>query len=272
MSRESALSLFLAALVCLASPTVRAWAQDQGGQAVGTIPLSTDNKPVTPPIITGPETPTDAGNTRVPASGNSSEEAIKTALGRGGESFSFDRVPLKDVMDQIASKYGIRIRLDTAALKETKFDTNTKKEYTIDRTALPITFHIKDVTLRAALNLMLAEHDLAYVVRDEVLLITTKARAGSMFETRLYNVRDLVVPENDPSEGTDLEALSDAIRQTINPPSWDKAGGAGSIAPYSNNGMFALIVVQTYDAHDQIDNLLAELRKLHPRNMRPPQQ
>jgi hypothetical protein len=271
MFRETVVSLLLAAIVCLASPTVRTWAQDQGGQTVGTIPLSTDTKPVTPPVITGPEMPADAGTTRVPLSGNSSDEAIKMALGRGGESFSFDRVPLKDVIDQLASKYGIKIRLDTAALKETKTDPITKKEVTIDRTTMPITFHIKDVTLRAALSLMLAEHDLADVVRDEVLLITTKARAASMFETHLYNVRDLVVPDNDPSGGTDLDALSDAIRQTINPPSWDKAGGSGSIAPYSNNGMYALIVVQTYDGHEQIENLFAELRKLHPRAMRPPQ-
>jgi len=270
MSRETAVSLLLAAIVCLASPTVHTWAQDQGGQTVGTIPLSTDTKPVTPPVITGPELPIDAGNTRVPPSGNSSDEAIKMALERGGESFSFDRVPLKDVMDQLASKYGIKIRIDPAVLKETKVDPNTKKEITVDR-PLPITFHIKDVTLRAALSLMLGEHDLAYVVRDEVLLITTKAKAASMFETHLYNVRDLVVPDNDPSGGTDLDGLSDAIRQTINPPSWDKAGGSGSIAPYSNNGMYALIVVQTYDGHEQIENLLAELRKLHPRNMRPPQ-
>jgi hypothetical protein len=271
MSREAAVSLLLAAIVCVASPTVRTWAQDQGGQTVGTIPLSTDTKPVTPPIITGPEMPTDAGNTRVPPSDNSSEDAIKKALARGGESFSFKGVPLKDVMDQLASKYDIKIRLDTAALRETKFDPNAKKEVTRDLTTTPITFSIKDVTLRAALSLMLAEHDLAYVVRDEVLLITTKAKAASMFETRLYNVRDLVVPDNDPSGGTDLDALSDAIRQTINPPSWDKAGGAGSIAPYSNNGLYALIVVQTYDGHEQIENLLAELRKLHPRAMRPPQ-
>lgn len=271
MSRETAVSLLLAAIVCLASPTVHTWAQDQGGQTVGTIPLSTDTKPVTPPVITGPEMPADAGSTRVPPSGNSSEEAIKTALGQGGESFSFKGAPLSEVMEQLATKYGIKIRLDTAALKTTKFDVSSKKEVTRDLTTLPITFSIKDVTLRAALSLMLAEHDLAYVVRDEVLLITTKAKAASMFETHLYNVRDLVVPENDPSEGTDLDALSDAIRQTINPPSWDKAGGAGSIAPYSNNGMYALIVVQTYDGHEQVENLLSELRKLHPRAMRPPQ-
>jgi hypothetical protein len=215
--------------------------------------------------------PADAGITRVPPSDNSSDDAIKKALARGGESFNFKDVPLKDVMEQLASKYGIKIRLDTAALRQTKIDSTAKKEVTRDLTSLPITFSIKDVTLRAALSLMLGEHDLGYVVRDEVLLITTKAKAASMFETHLYNVRDLVVPENDPSEGTDLDALSDAIRQTINPPSWDKAGGSGSIAPYSNNGMYALIVVQTYDGHEQIENLLAELRKLHPRAMRPPQ-
>jgi hypothetical protein len=260
MSRETAVSLFLAASVCLASPTVRTWAQDQGGQAVGTIPLSTNTKPVTPPVITGPELPVDAGSTRVPPSNNSSEDAIKKALASGGESFNFKDASLRDVMDQLASKYNIKIRLDAAALRQAKVDPNAK-----------ITFSIKDVTLRAALSLMLAEHDLAYVVRDEVLLITTKAKSSSMFETHIYNVRDLVVPENDPSEGTDLDALSDDIRQTINPPSWDKTGGSGSIAPYSNSGMYALIVVQTYDGHEQIENLLAELRKLHPRAMRPPQ-
>lgn len=108
---------------------------------------------------------------------------------------------------------------------------------------------------------------LAATVKDEVLVITTKAKADSTFETRLYDVRDLVLHENDPGTPPEFDSLMDAIRTTVSPASWDKAGGQGSIAAFSNNSVCALTVWQNTQGHEQIDSLLTELRNLKPRRV-----
>jgi hypothetical protein len=41
---------------------------------------------------------------------------------------------------------------------------------------------------------MLGELDLTYVIRNEVLMITTKTEAENMLSTKVYPVADLVVP------------------------------------------------------------------------------
>jgi len=41
---------------------------------------------------------------------------------------------------------------------------------------------------------MLGEMDLTYVIRNEVLMITTKTEAENMLSTKVYPVADLVVP------------------------------------------------------------------------------
>jgi hypothetical protein len=41
---------------------------------------------------------------------------------------------------------------------------------------------------------MLGEMDLTYVIRDEVLMITTKTEAENMLSIKVYPVGDLVIP------------------------------------------------------------------------------
>jgi hypothetical protein len=194
--------------------------------------------------------PSDAGT---PLSKETKEQAIKQAMS-SRTNLEFVDVSLKAVMEYISEKHGIPIHFDIAALKDVDLDPSKTK----------VSIVTKDISLRSALDLILSEFGLTPIIKDEVLLITTRDRAGTMLETRLYNVRDLVARDNDPNGGTDTEGLADAIRQTVNPSSWDKAGGLGSLAPFSSNGVSAFIIVQTYDNHDQIENLLSELRKLKP--------
>jgi DNA-binding CsgD family transcriptional regulator len=65
----------------------------------------------------------------------------------------------------------------------------------------PVTRNISGITLRSALRLMLGEMDLTYVIRDEVLMITTKTEAENMLSTKVYPVGDLVIPVPAPSMG-----------------------------------------------------------------------
>ena len=87
----------------------------------------------------------------------------------------------------------------------------------------------------------------------------------------MYNVADLVVPipkivglgsagfkptgENQP----DFDSLIKLITSTIEPESWDKVGGPGSIESFETN--LSLVVSQTQDVHDQIADRLVQLRR-----------
>jgi hypothetical protein len=195
----------------------------------------------------------DAPSTTSLLAANSSEQVIKHSL-NDKTSFDFQGVPLRDVMQFIADKHHILIQIDNSALKGAQ----------IDPSATQITMAVKDISLRSALNLLLSQYDLAFVIKDEVLLLTTKAKADSMFDTRLYDVRDLVGHDYDPNGTADFDSLIDVIRSTVDPQSWDKAGGQGSLATFNENGVCALVIWQNYQGHEQIQNLLQELRHLKP--------
>ncbi len=58
----------------------------------------------------------------------------------------------------------------------------------------PITLNIPPVTLRSMLRLILDPLELTYIIKDEVLQITTKDNANEEPIRRVYPVGDLVVP------------------------------------------------------------------------------
>ena len=58
----------------------------------------------------------------------------------------------------------------------------------------------------------------------------------------------------------DFDSLIELITSTVAPASWDSNGGAGSIAPFDTN--LTLVVSQTQEIHEQIADLLQQLRRL----------
>ena len=112
----------------------------------------------------------------------SNETKILEALDDKTE-VDFAEQPLSDVVDYLRQRHGIEIQLDKKALT----DAGVGSE-------VPITRTIKGITLRSALKLLLSELDLTYVLRHEVLMITSKTEAENMLSTRVYPVTDLAVP------------------------------------------------------------------------------
>ncbi len=58
----------------------------------------------------------------------------------------------------------------------------------------------------------------------------------------------------------DFDTLIDLITSTIAPDTWDEVGGAGAIEPFPTN--LSLVISQTQDVHEQIADLLDQLRRL----------
>ncbi len=95
----------------------------------------------------------------------------------------FVEQPLKDAMMYLGDLHKIPIVLSQKKLEEASVSMDT-----------PVTKTLRGVTLRSALRLILKDLELTYVIRDEVLQITTPEDAESQLITKVYPVGDLVIP------------------------------------------------------------------------------
>ena len=111
-----------------------------------------------------------------------SEQHIFEELDRPTE-VDFFETPLSDAFDTLAEFHNINIELNSNEFDNLGVDTGT-----------PITKTYNGVSLRSAMRLILREYDLTFVVRDEVLVITSVEDAEQELVTRVYPVGDLVLP------------------------------------------------------------------------------
>ena len=81
--------------------------------------------------------------------------------------------------------------------------------------------------LRSALDRLLPDLGLTWVIVDEVLLITTSAEAQNRMAVKVYDVADLVQCRDEKGEPwEDYEMLASIIRTCVQPTTWDEVGGA----------------------------------------------
>lgn len=240
----------------------------------------------------------------------------------GHVSINFVDQPLKKVLEDLQTWHGINIVPDKQALDEGLISLDQ-----------PISMRLDDVSLKSALNLILADAKLTWVPKDEVIYVTTEKHAKGKLEQKVYQVTDLITPiqnasmqnaTGDPTPGlssavpqshvsnqggvqpynppyglnnsgqqvgssasTSSGSLSDSlgrpqhsegvrkgsipsdtiedvligmIKNTIAPSSWSDAGGQATIEYWPLTG--ALVVNQTPDIQEQIQDLLNALRRL----------
>ena len=142
------------------------------------------------------------------------------------------------------------IQLDTKALNEAGIAPDT-----------PITKSLKGVSLRSAPDLLLRDLKLTWIIDDEVLLVTTPEEAENHLTTRVFDVADMVVCRDRKGKlWDDHDSLISSIKSTVLPRTWDDVGGPGSMAPADFGTARALIICQTYRAHCEIADALAEIR------------
>src|SRR5262249_49815133 len=100
--------------------------------------------------------------------GFAAEAKILAALGERTD-LDFTDQTLLDVVDYFKERHGIEIQLDAKALADAGIGGATT-----------VTRNGKGASLRSALELLLNDFDLTYLVRDEVLMITTEAQADAI--------------------------------------------------------------------------------------------
>jgi type II secretory pathway component GspD/PulD (secretin) len=240
----------------------------------------------------------------------------------------FKDTSLRQVIDDLRADTGINIIPDTAALEESAISLDQ-----------PMTERLEGISLKSALNILLKKVHLTYIIKDEVLQITTHKHAKGKLVQKTYPVADIVIPIDNysispnaqlvntlgrmsdrqgafvsgaqpwtgptalqggqpvsnpvpgshsqnvpwagdapPTSTTPLAAnrapgqthtlenvLIKLITNTIHPESWSDVGGPGTI-DYFPLGM-ALVINQTLDIQEQIQELLDALRRLQDRQV-----
>lgn len=190
-----------------------------------------------------------------------SEVAIELALPKqvGSAGLEFVDAPLAEVVDFLQSEYNIPIVIDSRALEDLGLSSDD-----------PVTVSARNIKLESALNLLLRQLELTYLVRDEVLQITSLEEALVIMEVRAYPVDFLK---------TDSDEVAKLITSTVEPDSWNQVWGVSrsgdgsftaekSWQPGRGEGVIAheagnrrLVIRQTYAVHQQINKLLSELKQ-----------
>jgi general secretion pathway protein D len=160
-----------------------------------------------------------------------------------------------------------------------------------------VNLRLNNVTTEKALKVILDDVGgvvpLSYVIDDGVVTISTRTDLSKRTYTRVYDIRDLIVRvpnfeapdvelssgtgnngtgnggfgnqdngggnnnENVPSRQEMVDNIITLVTDTIDPQSWPPLGQIGSIREL--NGQ--LVVTQTSDNHQQISNLIEQLRQ-----------
>jgi len=176
--------------------------------------------------------------------GDSARRLIEEAM-KKETSIDIDDGTLLDAIRQLHETAGINIAVDTRALEEEGVSTDAR-----------VSIHVAGVSLRSVLKLLLSEHNLAVLIEDEVLKVTSKQRAAGRQTVVAYRVAEFVGQGADGQ--ADFDELISLITTVVEPDSWQEVGGNGSVA--ANLPTSALVVRQTQDVHEQIQQLLSALR------------
>lgn len=189
----------------------------------------------------------------------SAEERIEAILDQPLKApLNFREVPLDEVINALQEEYNLPIVFDIAALDEVAISPETE-----------ITVNLRNITLRSAMNLLFRQpglEDLAFVIDEEVLLITTRDRADSLMDVRIYRVDDfdysVHVPEfaRGASASADYSPLIAAITDCVNKNSWSENGKGRGELQLLKPGI--LVVYNTPETHQKLKELLSDLRRM----------
>jgi hypothetical protein len=148
------------------------------------------------------------------------------------------------VIEYLQDKTGQPMLVDKQALADANIEYET-----------PVTLKLKKVSVRTLLRKLLHDLGLTYIVKDEVIQVTSYKRAREMMTVRTYPVGDLVM--FDPTTGQVLppllimvqaKQLIELIKSTVDPDSWGGGENGGGTIVF-NLATKSLVVKQSAEIH-----------------------
>jgi hypothetical protein len=155
-----------------------------------------------------------------------------------------------DIIQYLEEKTGLTIFVDKEALKDAMVDYET-----------PISLKAKKVSVRALLRKLLGDLNLTYIIKDEIIQVTSFDKARKTMTVRAYPVADLVTTNIDQTLPPALQRvqilqnaahLIELIKSTVEPSSWanpDAENGGGGATIAFDLGTMSLLIKQTAELH-----------------------
>lgn len=137
------------------------------------------------------------------------------------QSFHWKDQALSQIMEDIRTIMGINVVPDVQALKEQNINLD-----------MPMSLTVENVKLKSALNILLSNAKLTYVIKDQVLKITTEAHAKGKLKQIVHPVADLIVPVE--NHGTsEVNSFQSALMRHIHKNPIDYGAGTPYSPPFS---------------------------------------
>lgn len=159
--------------------------------------------------------------------------------------------PLDEAVNLIKENHRIEVQIDKRALDDVGIATDTL-----------VTKSLKGITLRSALNLMLRELDLTWIIIDEVLVITPPEVAANHRYLETYDASDLIGLGDE--KGGPVAAgkrLAETIAATMPQPDEKRNTPKPGAITYSTFGTVSILTTtQNRDGHEHIAQWLADVR------------
>ncbi|HND54802.1 MAG TPA: hypothetical protein PLV92_20460, partial [Pirellulaceae bacterium] len=166
---------------------------------------------------------------------------IRAALGADA-AFDFVDIPLTEAVKSLADKHAINLIVDIHELANIGVAPDS-----------PVSLSLSDVTLDRALDELLSDLGLGYVVEHDALVITSQSEAAAP-KIAVYPVGDLV------ADGRSVEQLSKLVYRTVLPDTW-VGQNAQMLLVDLDRSQQALLVGQSTEGHRRVADLLTELRR-----------
>ena len=173
--------------------------------------------------------------------------AIHAALAKESK-VDFETTSLPDAFEFLSDLHGVRILIDSRVVPE---ETQTAS----------VTLKMSDVPLSAVLDRLLDSQKLDWVIRDNVLLVTTPRRAANLLETHYYDLTKLGRVDGTPADIVDLigQLQEDRVPDELN--AQEQVPEATKKVLNQNN---LLIVRDNRRGHEMIEKLLAAMAASAP--------
>ncbi|QDV41921.1 hypothetical protein Enr13x_17640 [Stieleria neptunia] len=166
---------------------------------------------------------------------NEAEQRINAVL-NDETSITFIQTPLQEAMQTLSAQHNIPIVIDLRALEEIGLDDE-----------VGVTIDLKNVTLRAALRLTLRDLELTYLIKDEVMQITTVEAAEDNLILAMY-----VLPDNLAAKADQVIKVMTA---TVVPDIWESLGGPSTAMAIDH----VLVISTTSDVQHRAEKFLTML-------------
>ena len=149
---------------------------------------------------------------------------------------TFVETPLADAVAMLSQDHDIPVLLNKRALEELGLTEDT-----------PVDIDLSGVSLRSVLKIMLTPLDCTFIVKDEVLQITTLEHAEQNPVLRSYTMDEELAPR--------AEKIVNAMTSTVVPDAWEDKGGPCSVSPVDH----VLMVSATEAVHEEVENFMTML-------------